>query len=145
MVNRGQIVRRKERVLRAEECSDIAVNAIDRHLTISIKGTLKPKTIIRSLVGMTVNKLSVYSITQIVEKIPCETSVRYLLSKVDLDSLLAIQSKILTYYKDPILISGKSYEVAIDFTEDPYYGEIVEANEDYIIKRKMKDSTTTFY
>lgn len=145
MVNRRQIARRTERVLRAEECSEIAVNAIDRHLTISINGTLKPKTIIRSLVGMSVNKLSVHSITQVVEKIPCETSVRYHLSKVDLDSLLAIQSKILTYSKDPIIVSGKSYQVAIDFTDDPYYGEIVEANEDYVLKSKMKDSTTTFY
>ena len=145
MVNRRQIARRTERVLRAEECSEIAVNALNRHITISINGTLKQKTIIQSLVGMSANKLSVHSITQIVEKIPCETSVRYHLSKVDLDSLLAIQSKILTYSKDPIIVPGKSYQVAIDFTDDPYYGEIVEANEDYVIKSKMKDSTTTFY
>ena len=145
MVNRRQIARRTERVLRAEECSEIAVNAINRHITISINGTLKQKTIIRSLVGMSANKLSVHSITQAVEKIPCETSVRYHLSKVDLDSLLAIQSKILTYSKNPILVPGRSYQVAIDFTEDPYYREIVETNKDYVIKSKMKDTTTTFY
>ena len=145
MVNRRQIARRTERVLRAEECSEIAVNAIDRHLTISINGTLKPKTIIRSLVGMSANTLSVHSINKVVEKIPCETSVRYHLSKVDLDSLQEIQSKILMYTKDQILVPGKSYHFAIDFTNDPYYGEIVETNKDYVIKSKMKDSTTTFY
>ncbi|MDO9325996.1 MAG: hypothetical protein Q7T80_13685 [Methanoregula sp.] len=64
---------------------------------------------------------------------------------MDLNSLLAIQSKILTYSKNPILVHGKSYEVAIDFTDDPYYGEFVEANKDYVIKSKMKKSTTTFY
>jgi len=71
--------------------------------------------------------------------------VRDHLSKVDLDSLLALQSKILTYSKDQILVPGKSYHFAIDFTNDPYYGEIVDVNKDYVIKSKMKDSTTTFY
>jgi putative transposase len=62
-----------------------------------------------------------------------------------LDSLQEIQSKILTYSKDQILVPGKSYHFAIDFTNDPYYGEIIEANKDYVIKSKMEDSTTTFY
>jgi putative transposase len=64
---------------------------------------------------------------------------------VDLDSLLEIQSKILTYSNDQILVPGKSYHFAIDFTDDPYYGEIIEANQDYVLKSKMKKSTTTFY
>ena len=119
MVNKRQIARRIKNEIRAEDCSEIPVNAINRNLTIPINGPLTQKTIIQSLVGMSANKLSVHSITQVVEKIPCETSVRYHLSKVDLDSLLAIQSKILTYSKNPILVSGKSYEVAIDFTDDP--------------------------
>jgi putative transposase len=145
MVNKRQIARRTDKKLRAEECSEIAVAAINRNITISINGTLKQQTIIRSLVGMSANKLSVHSINKVVEKIPCETSVRYHLSKVDLDSLQEIQSKILTYTKDQILVPGKSYHFAIDFTNDPYYGEIVETNKDYVIKSKMKDSTTTFY
>ena len=145
MVNKRQIARRIEKKLRAEECSEIAVAAINRNITISINGILNQKTIIRSLVGMSANKLSVHSINKVVEKIPCETSVRYHLSKIDLDSLQEIQSKILTYSKDQILVSGKSYHFAIDFTNDPYYGEIIEANKDYVIKSKMEDSTTTFY
>ena len=119
MVNKRQIARQIKNEIRAEDCSEIPVNAINRNLTIPINGPLTQKTIIQSLVGMSANKLSVHSITQVVGKIPCETSVRYHLSKVDLDSLLAIQSKILTYSKNPILVSGKSYEVAIDFTDDP--------------------------
>ena len=128
MVNIRQIARRTEKKLRAEDCSEIAVDAINRNITISINGTLPQKTIIRSLVGMSANKLSVHSITKVVERIPCETSVRYHLSKVDLDSLQEIQSKILMYTKDQILVPGKSYHFAIDFTNDPYYGEIVETN-----------------
>jgi len=145
MVNRRQISRRIKNELRAEDCSEIAVNAINRHLTISINGALKQKTLIQSLVGMSANKLSVHSINQAVEKVPCETSVRYHLSKVDLESLLELQSKILTYSNDQILVPGKSYHFAIDFTDDPYYGEIIDANKDYVLKSKMKDSTTTFY
>jgi putative transposase len=145
MVKHRQIARRIKNEIRAEDCSEIAVEAINRNITISINGKLNQKTLIRSLVGMSANKLSVHSINQAVEKIPCETSVRYHLSKVDLDSLQEVQSKILTYTKDQILVPGKSYHFAIDFTNDPYYGEIVDANKDYVVKSKMKDSTTTFY
>jgi putative transposase len=145
MSNRRQIASRIKNEIRAEDCSEIAVDAINRNLTISINGTLKQKTIIQSLVGMSATKLSVHSINKVVEKIPCETSVRYHLPKLDLDSLQEIQSKILTYSQDQILIPGKSYQFAIDFTNDPYYGEIVDGNKDYVIKSKMKDSTTKFY
>lgn len=145
MSNKRQIARRIKNEIRAEDCSELAVESINRHLTISISGTLKQKTLIRSLVGMSANKLSVHSINKTVENVPCETSVRYHLSKVDLNSLLELQSKILTYSNDKNLIPGKSYHFAIDFTDDPYYGEIVDVNKDYVIKSKMKDSTTTFY
>jgi putative transposase len=145
MANRRQFARQIKNEIRAEDCSEIAVDAINRNLTISINGTLKQKTLIQSLVGMSANKLSIHSINKAVEKIPCETSVRYHLSKMDTDLLLELQSKILTYSNDQILVPGKSYHFAIDFTDDPYYGEIIEANEDYILKSKMKKSTTTFY
>jgi putative transposase len=100
MANRQQFARRIKNEIRVEDCSEIAVEAINRNLTISINGTLKQKKIIQSLVGMSANNLSVHSINKAAEKVPCETSVRYHLSKVDLDSLLALQSKILTYPND---------------------------------------------
>jgi len=145
MVNRRQIARRKENVLRAEECSEIAVDAVTRHITIPINGTLKQKTIIRSLVGMSVNNLSLHSITSVVGQLPCETSLRHHLTKLDLDSLREVQSKILAYSQNTILKPGKSYDFAIDFTNDPYYGTVVETNSDYVIKSRQKDSTTSFY
>lgn len=145
MVNKRQIARQIKNEIRAEDCSERAVEAINRNLTIPINGPLTQKTLIQSLVGMSANKLSVHSINQAVEKIPCETSVRYHLSKMDLDTLLELQSKILTYSKDQILVPGKSYHFAIDFTDDPYYGEVVEENKEYVIRSKLKKSTTTFY
>jgi putative transposase len=137
--------RRKEKVLHAEDCCEIAVDAVARHIIIPINGSLKPRTIIQSLVGMSTNNLSIHSITHIVERIPCETSVRYHLSKLDLESLQTVQSKILSYSQNTILKPGKSYHFAVDFTNDPYYGTIVETNRDYVIKSRQKDSTTTFY
>lgn len=77
-----------------------------------------------------------HSINKTVEKIPCETSDRYDISKVDLDSLLELPSKILTDSNDLILVPLKSYHFAIDFTDDPYYGEIVDVNRNYVIKSK---------
>jgi hypothetical protein len=133
MVKHRQVARRIKNVIRAEDCSEIAVEAINRNLTISINGPLKQKTIIQSLVGMSATKHSVHSLNKVVEKVPCETWVRYPLLKVDLDSLLELQSKILTYSNDQILVPGKSYHFAIDFTDDPYYGEIIEANKDYVV------------
>jgi putative transposase len=145
MVYKRQIARRTKKEIRAEDCSEIAVDAINRNIIIPINGSLTQKTLIQSLVGMSSNKLSVHSINKVVEKVPCETSFRYHLSKVDLDSLQEVQSKILTYTKGQILIPGKSYQFAIDFTNDPYYGEIVGSNDGFVIKSKMEDSTTTFY
>ncbi len=111
MVNKQQIARRIKKEIQAEDCSEIAVDAINRNITIPINGPLTKKTIIRSLVGMSANKLSVHSINKVVENVPCETSFRYHLSKVDLNSLQEVQSKILTYTKDQILTRGKSRKI----------------------------------
>jgi len=64
---------------------------------------------------------------------------------MNLDSLLELESKILTDLNDQIHIPGKTYHFIIDFIYDQYYDEIVDANKDYVLKSKMKDSTTTFY
>ncbi|WFN34998.1 hypothetical protein L1S32_02445 [Methanogenium sp. S4BF] len=46
---------------------------------------------------------------------------------------------------DSILKKGKKYQFAIDLTNDPYYGNIDDTKADYIIRSKMKKSTTYFY
>ena len=87
MVQIQPVSRRKEKVLRAEDCCKNAVDAVSRHIAIPINGSLKPRTIIQLLVGMSTNNQSIHLIIYIVERIPCETSVRYYLSKLDLESL----------------------------------------------------------
>jgi putative transposase len=62
-----------------------------------------------------------------------------------LNSLLELQSKTLTYSKDQIRVPEKSYHFTLDFSNDAYYGDVVNANKEYVINSKMKDSTTTCY
>ena len=70
MVNKRQIARQIKKEIRAEDCSERAVEAINRNLTIPINGPLTQKTLIQSLVGMSANKLSVHSINQVCRKNP---------------------------------------------------------------------------
>ena len=44
-----------------------------------------------------------------------------------------------------ILPKGKKCIFAIDSTDDPYYGEIVPQNREYVIGSRLKKSTSTFY
>jgi len=59
MVKHWQTARQIKKEIREEDYSALAVEAIDRNITIPINGLLTQKTIIRSLVGMSANKLSV--------------------------------------------------------------------------------------
>lgn len=131
--------------LGAQECSGLAVTALDDHLTIPINGKLTQKTLFQGLIGMAVNRLSVHSLCKVASKIPCETSFRYHLSKVDLPTLERINSQILLSIAGQLLKKGHKYQFAIDLTNDPYYGGTDETNEDYIIRGKQKKSTTRFY
>jgi putative transposase len=56
-----------------------------------------------------------------------------------------ITSSILSHYVGTVLKKGHTYQFAIDYTHDCYYGKTVEENESYIIRNKLKKSTTEFY
>jgi putative transposase len=58
-----------------------------------------------------------------------------------------IKSNEMILLQEPIknLKSGKSYEFAIDLTDDPYYGKIDLSNEKYVISEQAKKSTNSFY
>ncbi|MDE4907354.1 ISH3 family transposase [Methanogenium marinum] len=94
---------------------------------------------------MSVNRLSIHSIGNVVQKVPCETSIRHHLSKFDLSTLESANSRILTYAADSLQKKGKKYQFAIDLTNDLYYGKIVDTNADYVIRSRPKKSTTYFY
>jgi hypothetical protein len=107
--------------------------------SLSIKGTPKQKTITQSLVGISADEISVHSVDNVPGKILLDTSVRYPLSKIDPNSLLAIKSKFFANLIDTALLPGKPFHFGIDFTRDPYYGEVVNPEENSGIKGSMAD------
>ncbi|WFN35450.1 hypothetical protein L1S32_04890 [Methanogenium sp. S4BF] len=133
------------RTLKSKECSDLAVNALNRNLEIPINGQLGQKTLFQTIIGMSVNRLSIHSIGNIAQKVPCETSIRYHLSKLDLPTLENVNQRILTSVAASFLREEKKYQVSIDLTNDPYYGNIDDTNADYVIRSRPKKSTTSFY
>ena len=136
---------RGQSVLHRKECCDRVVNSLDQYISIPIQGKLSQRDIFKTLIAMSVNHLSIHSISHSLTLIPCETSLRYHLKKLNLDDLEHVNSQILTNYSNIILKKGHSYQFAIDYTHDPYYGNIVEENEAYIIRNRLKKSTTEFY
>ena len=131
--------------VRPKECCDLVVSALNRHVNIPIQGSLTQTAIFRTLVGMAVMQQSVHSISTLLEKSPCETSLRYHLAKLRMDELEAVNTAILAHGVSSILRPGKAYTFAIDYTNDLYYGTISPENEGYIIRSRLKKSTNEFY
>ena len=123
----------------------MVVDALEHSLTIPIQGSLNQKTILDALTGIAAQRLSIHSLGLTMEKVPCETSFRHHLAKLDLIVLEQINHEILTYSSHAVLKAGESYQFAIDYTLDPYYGEITKENEEFIIRSKRRKSTSKFY
>jgi len=132
-------------VLRRKECCDRVVRSLNQYITIPIQGKLLQTDLFKTLIAMAVNHSSIHSIGKCLTHIPCETSVRYHLKKLKIDDLEQINSSILSHYVSTVLKKGLSYQFAIDYTHDCYYGKTVEENESYIIRNKLKKSTTEFH
>ncbi len=94
---------------------------------------------------MAVNNASVHSISKHYKGAPCETSMRHHLNKLAIDELILINSRLLLQGPLKNLNPKKTYEFAIDYTNDPYYGEIDTSNEKYVIRSQAKKSTNSFY
>ena len=77
------------------ECYDRAVAALDQHLSIPIQGSLTQTTVFRTLVGMAAMQQSIHSISSLLERSPCETSLRRHLAKLSMDDLEAVNTAIL--------------------------------------------------
>ena len=72
--------------------------------------------------ALAISLTSIHLIGQIFKEIPCETSFRYHLSKLDLDKLEDLNHKSFLGNSNDLIKYGKNYIFAIDFTSDPYYG-----------------------
>ena len=132
--------------LKSKECIDAVLQPLKDHVTIKINGSLTCEDIFRTVVNMSVNKNSVHSVSKQYQDVACETSLRYHLKKLNMEELIKSNEKILLQELIKTLKTGKSYEFAIDITDDhPYYGKIDSSNEKYVIRSQAKKSTNSFY
>ncbi|MCC4771823.1 ISH3 family transposase [Methanosarcina sp. DH2] len=99
----------------------------------------------RTVVSLAVDKSSVHSVSKQYSAVACETSLRYHLKKLNMDELILSNEKILLQNPLKTLKTGKSYEFAIDLTNDPYYGKTDSSKEKYVIRSQAKKSTNSFY
>jgi len=132
-------------VLRSKECIDTILKPLVDNIQIPINSSLTCKDIFQTAISMAVNKNSIHSVQKRYEKVPCETSLRHHLKKLDLKKLMEVNNKILIQKPIETLKPNKKYEFAIDFTNDPYYGEIDTSNEKYVIRGQAKKSSNSFY
>ncbi|PWR69851.1 hypothetical protein DK846_16880 [Methanospirillum lacunae] len=100
---------------------------------------------IETVVGMASNQGSIHSTSKCLVDVPCETSLRHHLQKLDFDYLQNNNVEILTSDAISILNPGKKYKFTIDFSLEPYYGNQTEENSEYIIRSQTKKSTNDFY
>ena len=131
--------------LKSKKCIDTVLRPLSDHVTIKINGSLTSEDIFRTVISMSVNRNSVHSVTARYQDVACETSLRYHLKKLNMEELIKSNEKILLQELIKTLKTGKSYEFAIDLTDDPYYGKTDSSNEKYVIHGQAKKSTNSFY
>ncbi|HEY3361703.1 MAG TPA: ISH3 family transposase [Methanosarcina sp.] len=131
--------------LKSKECINAVLQTLKDHVTIKINGSLTCEDIFLTVVNMSVNKNSVHSVSKQYQDVACERSLRYHLKKLNMEELIKSNEKILLQELIKTLKTGKSYEFAIDITDDPYYGKIDSSNEKYVISGQAKKSTNSFY
>src|SRR5660397_77738 len=118
--------------LKSKECIDFVLQPLKDHVTIKVNGSLTSEDIFRTVVSMAVDKNSVHSVSKQYQDVACETSLRYHLKKLNMEELIKSNEKILLQELIKTLKTGKSYEFAIDLTDDPYYGKTDSSNEKYV-------------
>lgn len=126
-------------------CIKVVLPSLLENIHIPINGSLATKDIFISVLGISAGNRSIHSIEKQYHKTPCETSMRYHLNKVTIDQLIELNSKIILQSSLKTLDLSKKYNLAIDYTNDPYYGKVDVTNEKYVIRGQAKKSTNSFY
>jgi putative transposase len=132
-------------VLRPKQCIDSVLKPLIDNINIKINGSLTCKDLFHTAVCMAVDNSSVHSISKHYQEVVCETSIRHHFKKLDIDDLIRLNEKILLQGPINSLKPEKKYEFAIDYTNDPYYGETDPSNEKFVIRSQAKKSTNSFY
>ena len=131
--------------LKSKNCVDSILKPLLENVNLKINGLFTPKKLYQTVLNMAVNKNSIHSTAKRYQNTRSETTIRYHLDKLNMDELIKANNKILMSSYIKSLKAGKKYEFAIDYTNDPYYGEIDSSNKKYVIKSHSKKSTNSFY
>ena len=93
--------------LRPKHCIDTVLKPLTDNINIKINGALNCKDLFYTAICMAVNNSSVHSISKHYQEIPCETSLRYHLKKLDIEELMRLnESQKITlrnYYFDQLI------------------------------------------
>jgi len=125
---------------------EMAVEAINEHITITPCGTFTSDEIVITTLGIALNRDSATSFCKIPEiRSPSSTTYRTCIDTINYEQLLLNNPFLFGVFSDQLLHKGRYYSFAIDETNDPYYGKITDENKDFIIGGKQKKSTNYFY
>lgn len=141
----NKLVNSFKQELKSKYCIDSVLEPLKSHVNIKINGSLTSEDVMRTVVSLAVDNNSVHSVSKQYSAVACETSLRYHLKKLNMDELIRSNENILLQNPLKSLKTGKSYEFAIDLTNDPYYGKTDSSNEKYVIRSQAKKSTNSFY
>lgn len=131
--------------LQAKDCFKPLYKTLDNHIKIEMQGNWKKKDILSIVIGMAAQTQSIHSIQDKAKNQPAENTLRYHLKKLKMDDLEEKASNILLDPVRELLSKKKPCLFAIDYTDDPYYGEVTRENKEYVIHGIKKKSTTWCY
>lgn len=141
----GHWPQRTQKRIGPNECFAPALKSLEKFIPIKTQGKWNQKDIHTSSIGMASERMSIHSIQPVIRNCPTETPFRNHLSKLDMESLKRINQELLTNKIIEEIPRHKPVKIAIDETDDPYYGEITSVNKEYVVKYKVKKSTKFFY
>lgn len=94
---------------------------------------------------MSAERQSIHSIQNMVSEKPSETSMWHHLGKLEMEEIEEINNEVLVEPIKDTIPKDKPCRFVIDYTDDPYYGQITPENEEFVVGGKLKKSTTRFY
>lgn len=126
-------------------CLNQIINPLLHNLHIKINGSLTEKLFFEQLISLAINARSVHSGRKTNQKFLSDTALYHHLNKFTMEDLMDASFDVLWDSAKKHLDKSKEYEIAIDYTYDPYYGDRTDENRAYINDAQRKKSTHKFY
>lgn len=126
-------------------CLNQIVTPFLHNLPIRINGSFTPKLFFEQLISLAINRQSVHSGRKTNQKFLSDTALYHHLNKFTMGELIEASYPLLWETAKKHLPKSKEYEIAIDYTYDPYYGDRTDENRAYINDAQRKKSTHKFY